>query len=160
MDPASKNIMDHQPVKSGTPFEKDLVRRVVTQGVFVAAMTIAAYWVGETAGESGAGQTMAFSVLALSQMLRAFNQRSNTEPIWVRAEGVNPWLILSFVVSALLMACILFVPALQSVFKLTVLSGEQWLVILGLSLLSIVQVEAVKGIKRLTASHARRIINE
>ena len=32
VDPASKNIMKHQPVKSGTLFEKDLVHRVITQG--------------------------------------------------------------------------------------------------------------------------------
>lgn len=31
--------MRHKPVKSGTLFEKDLVRRVITQGIFVAAMT-------------------------------------------------------------------------------------------------------------------------
>lgn len=32
VDPASKNIMKHQPVKSGTLLKKDLVRRVITQG--------------------------------------------------------------------------------------------------------------------------------
>ncbi|MBO1700023.1 ATPase, partial [[Clostridium] symbiosum] len=32
VDPASRNIMKHHPVKSGTLFEKDLVSRVVTQG--------------------------------------------------------------------------------------------------------------------------------
>lgn len=94
------------------------------------------------------GQTMAFCVLALSQMLRAFNQRSNIEPIWVRAEGANPWLVLSFVVSALLMAGILWIPALQSAFSLTALNGAQWLIVIGLSLLSIVQVEVVKLVKR------------
>ena len=46
VDPASKNIMKHKPVKSGTLFEKDLVRRVITQGIFVAAMTTCAYWIG------------------------------------------------------------------------------------------------------------------
>ena len=148
VDPASKNIMKHKPVKSGTLFEKDLVRRVITQGIFVAAMTTCAYWIGADLGGHVTGQTMAFCVLAFSQMLRAFNQRSNTEPIWVRAEGINPWLVISFVVSALLMACILFVPALQSAFQLTLLNGTQWLVVLGLSLMSILQVEIVKAIKR------------
>ena len=140
--------MKHKPVKSGTLFEQDLIRRVITQGIFVAAMTTCAYWIGAGMAGHAAGQTMAFCVLALSQMLRAFNQRSNTEPIWVRAEGINPWLILSFAVSALLMACILFVPALQSAFHLTWLDGTQWLVVLGLSLMSILQVEIVKAIKR------------
>ena len=149
VDPASKNIMKHKPVKSGTLFEKDLVRRVITQGIFVAAMTTCAYWIGANMGSHVTGQTMAFCVLAFSQMLRAFNQRSNTEPIWVRAEGINPWLIISFVVSALLMACILFVPALQSAFQLTLLDGTQWLIVIGLSLMSILQVEIIKFVKRI-----------
>lgn len=149
VDPASKNIMKHKPVKSGTLFEKDLVRRVIIQGIFVATMTTCAYWIGASTGGHVTGQTMAFCVLAFSQMLRAFNQRSNTEPIWVRAEGINPWLILSFVVSALLMACILFVPALQSAFQLTLLDGTQWLIVIGLSLMSILQVEIIKFVKRI-----------
>ncbi len=149
VDPASKNIMKHQPVKSGTLFEKDLVRRVITQGIFVSAMTIAAYWIGVSIGSHAVGQTMAFCVLAFSQMLRAFNQRSNTEPIWVRAEGINPWLLVSFAASLLLMVCILFIPALQSMFHLTVLNAAQWLIVIGLSLCSILQVEIVKMIKRL-----------
>ena len=148
VDPASKNIMKHKPVKSGTLFEKDLVRRVIIQGIFVAAMTTCAYWIGASMGSHVTGQTMAFCVLAFSQMLRAFNQRSNTEPIWVRAEGINPWLIISFVVSALLMACILLVPALQNAFQLTLLDGTQWLIVIGLSLMSILQVEIVKTIKK------------
>ena len=148
VDPASKNIMKHKPVKSGTLFEKDLVRRVIIQGIFVAAMTTCAYWIGASMGGHVTGQTMAFCVLAFSQMLRAFNQRSNTEPIWVRAEGINPWLIISFVVSALLMACILLVPALQNAFQLILLDGTQWLIVIGLSLMSILQVEIVKTIKK------------
>ena len=87
VDPASRNIMKHPPVKTGTLFEKNLVKNVITQGIFVAAMTILAYWIGVGSGGHSAGMTMAFCVLAFSQMLRAFNQRSNTEPIWVRAEG-------------------------------------------------------------------------
>ena len=149
VDPASKNIMKHRPVKSGTLFEKDLVRRVITQGIFVAAMTICAYWIGAERGGHVTGQTMAFCVLAFSQMLRAFNQRSNTEPIWVRAEGINPWLIFSFVFSAILMACILFAPALQSAFRLTLLDGTQWLIVIGLSLMSVLQVEITKFVKRI-----------
>ncbi len=150
VDPASKNIMKHQPVQSGTLFEKDLVRRVLTQGVFVAAMTTCAYWIGTAMGNHNEGQTMAFCVLAFSQMLRAFNQRSNTEPIWVRAEGINPWLIISFLASALLIACILFVPSLRSAFQLTLLNAAQWKIVIGLSFLSIVQVEIVKLFKRVS----------
>ena len=92
VDPASKNIMKHKPVKTGTLFEKDLVGRVITQGIFVAMLTLSAYFIGMITGNNVVGQTMAFSVLALSQMLRAFNQHSNTDPIWKRATGMNIWL--------------------------------------------------------------------
>lgn len=149
VDPASKNIMKHKPVKTGTLFERDLIWRVISQGIFVALMTLLAYWIGATFDNPIAGQTMAFCVLALSQMLRAFNQHSNTDPIWVRGNKMNVWLIISFMVSAALMGIILFTPNLQSLFHLTALSSKQWLVVIILSLFSILQVEITKLIKKL-----------
>lgn len=149
VDPASKNIMKHKPVKTGTLFEKDLVWRVISQGIFVALMTLIAYWIGESFDNPIAGQTMAFCVLALSQMLRAFNQHSNTDPIWVRGNKINVWLIISFIVSAVLMGIILFAPNLQTLFHLTSLTSRQWLVVIILSLFSILQVEISKWIKKL-----------
>lgn len=148
VDPASKNIMKHKPVKTGTLFERDLVWRVISQGIFIALMTLLAYWIGDTFDNPIAGQTMAFCVLALSQMLRAFNQHSNTDPIWIRGNKVNIWLIVSFIVSAILMGVILFTPNLQSLFHLTNLTSRQWLVVIILSLFSILQVELMKLIKR------------
>lgn len=148
IDPASKNIMKHKPVKSGTLFEPDMVRRVLTQGAFLAIMTLTAYWIGTEMSGHTAGQTMAFCVLAFSQMLRAFNQRSNTEPIWIRAEGINPWLIVTFFASLALMLCILLIPFMQHVFSLTLMSSAQWMIVAGLSVMSVVQVEIVKMIGR------------
>lgn len=148
VDPASKNIMKHKPVKAGTLFERDLIWRVISQGIFVALMTLLAYWIGDTFDNPIAGQTMAFCVLALSQMLRAFNQHSNTDPIWVRGNKINIWLIVSFIVSAILMGVILFTPNLQSLFHLTTLTPKQWLVVIILSLFSILQVELMKLVKR------------
>lgn len=148
VDPPSKNIMKHKPVKTGTLFERDLVWRVISQGIFVALMTLLAYWIGDTFDNPIAGQTMAFCVLALSQMLRTFNQHSNTDPIWIRGNKINIWLIVSFIVSAVLMGVILFTPNLQSLFHLTNLTSRQWLVVIILSLFSILQVELMKLIKR------------
>ena len=147
VDPASKNIMKHQPVKSGTLFEKNLIQRVVVQGIFVAAMTLTGYWIGISLGGQMTGQTMAFCILAFSQMFRAFNQRSNTEYIWVRAEGHSPWLLISFIVSFLLVICILWIPYFQTAFKVTTLDGMQWMIVLFLSGCSIVQMEIMKLIK-------------
>lgn len=145
VDPASKNIMKHKPVKAGTLFEKDLVIRVITQGIFVALLTLTGYFIGKEIGNQVVGQTMAFSILALAQMIRSFNQHSNTDPIWKRSSGNNPWLTVSFIISAFFMGIILFVPAMQDAFHITSLSAGQWLIVVTLALLSIAQVELVKG---------------
>lgn len=157
VDPPARDIMHQRPVRSGTLFEKDLIGRVLTQGIFVAAMTTVAYWIGVAEGSAAAGQTMAFCVLAFSQMLRALDQRSNIAPIWQRGQGHNPWLWLSFAVSAVLVGCILLIPPLQSAFQVVPLGADQFGIAVGLSLLSIVQIELVKVLKRLRGRKRERI---
>lgn len=147
VDPASPNIMKHKPVKTGTVFEKDLVWRVISQGLFVALLTLTAYWIG-VKDNTITGQTMAFSVLAVSQMIRSFNQHSNTDPLWKRNGNFNPWLCISFIISAFFMGLILFIPSLQRIFHLTSLSPAQWIITICLAVLSIVHVEISKLFKK------------
>lgn len=149
VEPASANIMKHKPIKSGTLFEKELIGNVVIQGLFVAAMTIWAYWIGIGRQGYQTGQAMAFCVLAFSQMMRSFNERSNTEPIWVRAEGYNLWLVVAFGMSVFLMGIIFLVPSLKDAFGLVQIGQEEWGIVLGLAFLSIVQIESVKLIKKM-----------
>lgn len=148
VDPASKNIMNSPPVKSGTLLERKLIINVLTQGIFVSLLTISAYIIGIKYFDYATGQTMAFCVLAFSQMLRSFSQHSNTESMFSRNKAHNPYLFLSFIISGLLMMAILFIPTLKSIFSLTSLSIQNWLIILLLSLLSVIQVELFKLIKR------------
>lgn len=157
VDPPARDIMHQRPVRSGTLFEKDLIGRVLTQGIFVAAMTTVAYWIGVAEGSASAGQTMAFCVLAFSQMLRALDQRSNIAPIWQRGQGHNPWLWLSFAVSAVLVGCILLIPPLQAAFQVIPLGADQFGIAAGLSLLSIVQIELVKALKRLRGRKRKQV---
>ncbi|MCC0684479.1 cation-translocating P-type ATPase [Clostridioides sp. ZZV14-6345] len=148
VDPPSRNIMKHKPVKSTTLFEKNLIQRVVTQGIFVAIMTILAYKIGLNIENHSVGQTMAFCVLAFSQMLRAFSQRSNTDSMFNRNNGKNPFLLISFLTSALLIAVILFVPVFRNAFSLTILNSSEWLITIVLAVMSVIQVEVGKVIKR------------
>ena len=78
------------------------------------------------------------------ELADALNEQLSSR--WRDLRGME---IVSFGVSALLMAAILWIPPLQSAFQLTTLSGLSWLVVLGLSLLSILQVEVSKAIRRL-----------
>lgn len=148
VDPASKNIMKHPPVKSGTLFERGLVVRVCLHGAFISAATIAAFWVGVNTDSYAAGMTMAFLVLSISQLLHALNQRSNSESIFFRGNGRNPYLFISIVASALVLMLILLVPYLRKIFSLTVLTGSEWGWVVFFSILPLMAVEISKVIIR------------
>lgn len=148
VDPASKNIMKHPPVKSGTLFERGLVVRVCLHGAFISAATIAAFWVGVNTDSYTAGMTMAFLVLSISQLLHALNQRSNSESIFFRGNGRNPYLFISIVASALVLMLILLVPYLRKTFSLTLITAIEWGWVVFFSILPLMAVEVSKVIIR------------
>lgn len=148
VDPADQSVMHRPPVRSGSLFEKELVTFVLLQGTVTAAATIAAYWLGVSMTGHAAGQTMAFCVLALSQMLRAFDRRAATDSLRLRAGQKNVWLVWSFVISLALTSAVLFVPALQSVFSLTALGIRHWLCVLALALFTFLLSLGVKAVRR------------
>ncbi len=148
VDPASKNIMKEKPVKSGSLFEKALVTRIILHGIFITIATILAYKIGLKIDNHVHGQTMAFTVLSLSQLFHAFNQRSNTESIFSTGNGHNMSLVLAMLASFGIILIVLFVPFMRNIFSLTVLNYTEWLITLLLSLLPLVLVEITKFIKR------------
>ena len=148
VDPASKNVMKEKPVKSGSLFEKALVARVILHGIFITIATISAFLIGYTTDSYIVGQTMAFTVLAISQMLHAFNQRSNTDSIFTKGNGHNKYLFFALLSSFVLLLIILFVPVIRNIFSLTILKPIEWAITIGLSILPVIFVEITKFIKR------------
>ena len=152
VEPASRHIMEHPPTRSGTLLEAHLARRVIVQGLFVAAFGLAAYLIGTQAAGEEVGRTMAFGVVAFSQVLRALNQRSTTDPVWDREGGRNPWLGWAVAASTALMLIVLLVPPFVDAFGGALLNPWQWAVMLALALLSLVQTELAKAIGRIRAA--------
>lgn len=148
VDPASKNVMKEKPVKSGSLFEKALVARVILHGIFITIATISAFLIGYNTDSYIVGQTMAFTVLAISQMLHAFNQRSNTDSIFTKGNGHNKYLFFALLSSFVLLLIILFVPVIRNIFSLTLLKPIEWTITIGLSILPVIFVEITKFIKR------------
>ena len=129
VDPASKDVMNRKPLKkSKGMFTKGMTYRVVYQGIMVGGLTLLAYILGlATPGISDEhtkleiAQTMAFIVLALSELVHVFNVRNNKESIFKTGIFNNNKLILATIVSSLLMFVILFLPALRDIFSIAVL---------------------------------------
>ena len=147
IDPASPNVMKHKPVKEGSLFESGLVFRIGFYGVFLAIITLVAYFIGSN-DSYDIGMTMAFTVLCLSQIFHSLNQSSSITSLFSKDYPRNKMLFLSMIGSLLFLMIALFVTPIREFFSLSVLSGNEWLIVILLSLSPILIVEILKAIKR------------
>ncbi len=156
-DPANKDVMNRKPKdnKKGI-FTKGMVWRVIYQGVMIGSLALIAFCIGlSTSNINGTpeyvshvkieiGQTMAFAVLALSQLVHVFNVRDNKNSIFKTKPWNNGKLILAILVSALLMIIILVIPALRQIFSIWKLPVENILEVVLLVISPIIIVEIFK----------------
>ena len=145
MEPAERDIMQKPPrdPKSAI-FEKSLLFRLGYQGSMIAVLTLAAFLIGQSTSVA-LGQTMAFAVLSSTQIVHAFNLRSNVFSLFAKGPG-NKWLLYAGGASLALQLLVLIVPFLQSIFQLVPMTIVEWLIVVGLSVMPIVVVETFKSL--------------
>ena len=93
------------------------------------------------------GQAMAFTVLALSELVHVFNVRNNKKSVFKTGITSNKNLLLAIGVSAALMLIILFVPALRHIFSIPILPLQNIIEIVALVFAPLVIVEIFKLLK-------------
>ena len=153
VDPADKNVMKRKPIKNSKGiFTKGMTWRMIYQGFWIGIITLIAFALGlSTDGDSNykimVGQTMAFSVLALSELVHVFNIRNNKESIFKSNPFDNMKLILAILVSATLMFVVLFVPSLRKIFDLALLPTDKLVETILLIFSPILIVEIFKKLK-------------
>ena len=144
VDPAEKGIMDRHPRDPGRGiFDRGMMSRILYQGVMVGGLSLAAFLIGER-WSLETGRTMAFAVLALSQLVHVFNVRSNTRSLFSIGFFSNIQLVGAILLSAVMQLLVILIPAIAGVFKVTALSGVQWLFVAALSIAPLLIVELVK----------------
>ncbi|MBE6710944.1 MAG: calcium-translocating P-type ATPase, PMCA-type [Ruminococcaceae bacterium] len=147
MEAVESDVMDRKPKpKDEGIFAHGLGIRVVIQGMMFAALTLVGFYVGEkVTGELAGGQTLAFMVLSLCQIVQAFNMRSEHSLFHI---GIftNRTLNLAALASTLMVALVLFTPV-GSIFGLITLPGKLYLLGLGLLLVPFPVMEIAKALK-------------
>ena len=144
MEAVEKDVMDKKPKpKKEGLFAHGYGFRIILQGVMFGALSLVAYRIGYLAYGVSGGQTMAFIVLALSQVIQAFNMRSERS-IFKIGPFTNKKLNLAALSSIILVACVLFIPFMQIAFGLIFLNIKHYLICLGLSLVPLVVMELAK----------------
>lgn len=111
MEAVEDDVMDHKPKpKNESMFAHGFGVRVVLQGVMFGTLSLIAFYIGhEVTGTESGGQTLAFMVLALSQVVQAFNMRSE-HSLFKIGVFTNHKLNWAALVSVVLVALVLFTP--------------------------------------------------
>lgn len=145
MESVEPDIMDQKPRPKGEGiFAHGLGVRVVLQGVMFAVLSLIAFVAGESAvGSLAGGQTMAFLVLSLSQVIQAYNMRSD-HSLFKIGFFTNHKLNWACLVSFLLIALVLFTPV-RTAFGLVVLPQQTYLLGFGLALVPVIIMELSKA---------------
>lgn len=140
MEEVERDIMRHPPrsPKQGF-FSEGLGGVIVVQGVLIAAVTLIAFRIGQAVSVEVA-RTSTFAVLALSQLVHAWNVRSSKSLFSIGVFS-NRWMTRAFFASLALQLLVLFVPQLQKIFKVVSLDAVHWLYIVLLSFAPLILVE-------------------
>ena len=148
MEAVEANVMDRKPKpKNEGIFAGGLGVRVVLQGMMFAALTLVGFWIGWGGVDANLqrGQTMAFIVLALSQVVQAYNMRSERS-LFKIGPFSNHTLNWAALASVSLVAIVLFTP-IGIAFNLVILPWQMYLIALGLVFVPLAVMEISKLIR-------------
>lgn len=153
MEAVESDVMDRKPrPKNEGIFAHGLGVRVVLQGFMFAILTLIGYKVGENVTNTIAGgQTLAFMVLALSQIVQAYNMRSE-HSLFKIGPFSNRKLNLAALASLVLVALVLFTPV-RIAFQLVILPWQLYLLGIGLILVPLVIMELAKLVGLIKSRH-------
>lgn len=103
------------------------------------------YWlVLSITGDINFTRTLIFTLTAIDSLMFVLIVSSLRRPIFRRDLFSNPYLIFSLVIGSLMIFASLYMPFLQKIFFTTPLSVSHWMVILGISAVELVLLEATK----------------
>ncbi len=144
MEPIEEGVMDRKPKpRDEGLFAHGFGTRTILQGVMFGLLCLIAFYIGYSQVDLEAGRTMAFMTLAVSQIVQAYNMRSERSLFKIGAFK-NPKLNQACFVSLALVALVMFSP-LRVPFELTTLSTNHYLISLGLAIVPIFVMEIAKA---------------
>ena len=152
LDPAEKDIMERQPRKDTSLFGGGMGSRIVVEGMMIGMLALIAFGIGHIYFDGGkgyiTGRTMAFAVLSLSQLVHAFNMRTEHSLTQISLSS-NPFLVGAFFVGCILQVGVIMAGSLAAVFKVCPLGWMEWMIVAGLALVPLPVVELEKWKDRL-----------
>lgn len=154
VEPTDSDVMLRKPIHRNQSVFADGIGLIVALcGLMVGTITLGGYYFGAfvlpTKGigvpTHEAGMTMAFLVLAMSQLVQAWNCRSR-KSLFKTGLGGNPTMVRAFAISLTVVLAICLIPPLEEIFRMVDLSLQQWGIVAVLSLSPVFFMEIGKAI--------------
>jgi Ca2+-transporting ATPase len=155
LEPGADDIMERKPrPRNESIFAQGMGWRILRLGALFALITLSGFFlVWQDSGDIKAGRTMAFLVLALSQIFHAFNMRSD-HSLFTIGFFTNKYLNRAALISISLIILILSIPSATAAFGMVRLSAGWYLLAVGLALLPVVLMELAKALGSLKPQNA------
>ena len=157
MEAVEKDVMMRKPrPKDESLFAHGYGIRIFLQGCMFAALALGAYFIGEmiTGGSLEGGSTLAFLTLSLSQIIHAYNMRSE-HSLFKIGPFSNHKLNWVTLISIVLIAFVLFTPGVVSAFGMMYIPWYGYLIGIGLSLVPILVLECFKALGLIKHHHTK-----
>ena len=137
LDPPERDIMMRPPRGANDNiFSHGLFKLIISRGVFIGLSTLGVfvsilYFVNNVE----LARTGAFMTLVITQLIHVFECKSETRNIFEISLFDNIPLVLAVLCSVVMILGVVYVPALQRIFETTALGINEWLLIIGFSLI-------------------------
>jgi Ca2+-transporting ATPase len=149
-EPAERDIIKRPPKNPREGIMSKLViQRTLLMGIILAAGTVYMFISSLNAGVPlERARTIALTTMVFFQFYQAFNCRSDTQSIFKMSFMTNPFLFFSVIAAFFAQMAVIYVPALQWIFRTVPLSLHEWGKILVVTVTVLLAVETDKLIRR------------
>jgi calcium-translocating P-type ATPase len=149
-EPGEKGVLNKPPRKPKESILSSLIiQRTFLMGIVLAAGTLYVFISDLNSGVPlERARTAALTTMVFFQFYQALNCRSETESIFKISPMSNPFLFYAMIAALFAQLAVLYVPALQWVFRTVPLSMTEWLEIVLVTVTIVIAVEMDKWIRR------------
>ena len=123
-------------------FETVMQGALITLGALAMYLAVEYGWVAVDSARHA--QTMLFTTIVLSQLLHAFNFRSETRTVFRLETLKNKWLVAAFAGSLALQGLVIYTPVMQRLFKTQPLGLRDWVAVAVAALIPMVLIDVMK----------------
>ncbi len=146
MEPTDKTLLKNKPRDPKTGIlTKSFSLRLAGYGSLIAVATMTAFYLGLKV-DAMTASTMAFATLSLARLFHGFTCRSDRSLAKIGLMS-NKWSIAAFLTGVVLLAFVLLVPFMHTLFEVAPLNATQLLTIVGLAFLPTLIIQVEKMIK-------------